>query len=68
MMSSDPSLLRRKTTHLSDFLTAEGVLAFYHNNSDKAKAAIQEAMIEGRGSAEDIYGMCDQAGSNRFHL
>ncbi|CAE7947496.1 unnamed protein product [Symbiodinium sp. KB8] len=38
----------QKTTHLSDFLTAEGVLAFYHNNSDKAKAAIQEAMIEGR--------------------
>jgi len=41
----------RTTTHLSDYLTPEGVLAFYHNNGQKAKDAIAQALLDGRGSA-----------------
>ena len=38
----------RKDTQLTDWLTAEGVVAFYHNNAEKARAAIAEAVFDGR--------------------
>ena len=48
------NICARKTTHLSDYLTPEGVLAHYHNNAEKAKDAIAAALIDGRGSANIV--------------
>ena len=41
-------IVSRKEQKLTDWLTAEAVLVFYHNNAEKAKQAITEAFLDGR--------------------